>query len=59
MTETRNRNEAGGKKDALHLARGQKLSKYRLVKRVGKGGFCEVWKARDTVEGIWVALKVQ
>lgn len=36
----------------------QKLGKYRLQKRLGKGGYCEVWKARDTIEGIWVALKV-
>ncbi|MBL7215473.1 MAG: protein kinase [Phycisphaerae bacterium] len=36
----------------------QRLGKYRLQKRLGKGGYCEVWKARDTVEGIWVALKI-
>jgi len=35
-----------------------RLGKYRLVKRLGMGGYCEVWKARDTVEGIWVALKI-
>ena len=34
------------------------LGKYRLQKRLGKGGYCEVWKARDTVEGTWVALKI-
>ena len=40
------------------LTRGRRLGKYRLAKRLGTGGFCEVWKARDTVEGIWVALKI-
>ena len=40
------------------LRRGKLLGKYRLVKRVGKGGYCEVWKARDNVEGVWVALKI-
>ena len=34
-----------------------RLGKYYLDERLGKGGYCEVWKARDTVEGIWVALK--
>ncbi|MBE0537692.1 MAG: protein kinase [Phycisphaerae bacterium] len=40
------------------LRRNQKLGKYRLARRVGMGGYCEVWKARDRVEGIWVALKI-
>jgi serine/threonine-protein kinase len=34
------------------------LGKYRLAKYLGEGGSCEVWKAHDTVEGIWVALKI-
>lgn len=42
----------------LHLARGSCLGKYRLAKRLGEGGYCEVWKARDTIEDIWVALKI-
>lgn len=42
----------------IHLAPRKRLGKYRLQKRLGKGGYCEVWKARDTVEGIWVALKI-
>ncbi len=43
---------------ALQLRRNQRLGKYRLVKCVGRGGYCDVWKARDTIEGIWVALKI-
>jgi len=42
----------------LRLARGARLGKYRLQKQLGKGGYSEVWKARDTVEGIQVALKI-
>lgn len=36
----------------------QKLDKYRITRRLGKGGFAEVYQALDTVEGIQVALKV-
>lgn len=43
---------------SLSLKRGRRLGKYRLAKYLGEGGSCEVWKARDTVEGIWVALKI-
>ncbi|MBN1844109.1 MAG: protein kinase [Sedimentisphaerales bacterium] len=42
----------------LSLGRGRRLGKYRLEKRLGTGGFCEVWQARDSVEGIRVALKI-
>lgn len=38
--------------------RGSRLGKYRLERRVGEGGSATVWKARDTVEGRWVALKI-
>jgi len=34
------------------------LGKYRLIRRVGEGGYSEVWRATDTVEGIPVALKM-
>ncbi|MFH1719293.1 MAG: serine/threonine-protein kinase, partial [Planctomycetota bacterium] len=43
---------------SLDLKRGQKLGKYQLAKPLGEGGSCEVWKAKDSVEGIWVALKI-
>lgn len=36
----------------------QKLGKYRLEKRLASGGFADVFRAYDTVEGIRVALKV-
>ncbi len=52
------RKQAKDRAEAIHLRRGLKLGKYRLDKRLGEGGYCEVWKARDTVEGIWVALKI-
>lgn len=40
------------------LRRGSKLGKYRLDKRLGKGAFATVWKARDSVEKRDVALKI-
>ncbi|MHC4330276.1 MAG: serine/threonine-protein kinase [Planctomycetota bacterium] len=43
---------------SLDLKRGRRLGKYRLAEYLGEGGSCEVWKARDSVEGIWVALKI-
>jgi len=42
----------------LPLKRGRRLGKYRLEKQLGAGGSCEVWKAKDCVEDIWVALKI-
>ncbi len=40
------------------LYRGGRLGKYRLLKKLGIGGYCEVWKALDTVEGLEIALKI-
>jgi len=34
------------------------LGKYRILRRLGSGGFAQVWKARDLVEGIHVALRI-
>jgi len=45
-------------RDALDLKRGKRLGKYRLEKRLGEGGTCEVWKAKDCIEDIHVALKI-
>ena len=40
------------------LRRGSQLGKYKLLSRLGRGGFAEVWRARDTVLDLDVALKV-
>jgi serine/threonine-protein kinase len=37
---------------------GQRLGKYRLKRRLDRGGFADVFEAYDTLEGIHVALKV-
>ncbi len=34
------------------------LGKYRLGRRVGRGGYGDVWCALDTIEGVQVALKI-
>jgi serine/threonine-protein kinase len=34
------------------------LGKFRIVRRIAEGGFADVYKAYDTVEGIHVALKL-
>lgn len=49
---------ASDKMTRLNLFRGKRLGKYRLAKCLGVGGSSEVWKARDSVEGMWVALKI-
>jgi serine/threonine-protein kinase len=43
---------------AQGLRGGQKLGKYRLGRKIGEGGFSVVYRARDTIEGIDVALKI-
>ena len=42
----------------MALKNRQKLGKYRIRRRLATGGFAEVYEARDTVEGIDVALKI-
>ena len=36
----------------------QKLGKYRIERRLARGGFADVFEATDTIEGIAVALKI-
>lgn len=36
----------------------QRFGKYIIIRRIGEGGFSTVYEARDTIEGIRVALKV-
>ena len=43
---------------APRLKARQRLGKYRLVRKIGTGGFADVWKASDQVEGTAVALKI-
>jgi len=40
------------------MGKRRRLGKYRLQRRLGTGGFAEVYVARDTIEGVQVALKV-
>ena len=37
---------------------GHKLGKYKIERRLGDGGFANVYQAQDTIEGIRVALKI-
>lgn len=34
------------------------FGKFRIVRRIAQGGFADVYRAYDTVEGIYVALKI-
>ncbi len=43
---------------ATQLRRGSRVGKYRIDRRIGRGAFAEVWKARDTVENRPIALKL-
>ena len=43
---------------ARTFKRGSQLGKYRLERRIGQGAFASVWRARDQVEGRFVALKI-
>ncbi|MHC4898990.1 MAG: protein kinase domain-containing protein [Planctomycetota bacterium] len=36
----------------------KRLGKYRIERLIGQGGFASVYQARDTIEGILVALKI-
>lgn len=49
---------AFGPYDSAVLRHRQRLGKYRIVRRIGSGGFANVYHAQDTIEGIPVALKI-
>ena len=53
-----NKTEPAKRTGGLLLKSGCHLGKYRLKRCLGTGGTCEVWKVRDGIEGIWVALKI-
>jgi len=36
----------------------QKIGKYQIERKLGEGGFAEVYRALDTIEGVRVALKI-
>jgi serine/threonine-protein kinase len=40
------------------MASRRRYGKYRLLRRLGRGGFADVYKARDTIEGGYVAVKI-
>jgi len=40
------------------LRRGEWLHKYRIEKRLGRGGYADVYRAYDSIEGNRVALKI-
>ena len=42
----------------LMLRAGQKLGKYRLLTKLSVGTFATVFRAFDTLEGVYVALKI-
>ncbi len=58
MVTTENHSKPASNAINLNLTTGVRLGKYRLEKRLGIGGSCEVWKAKDCVEDIAVALKI-
>ncbi|TWT96252.1 serine/threonine-protein kinase [Neorhodopirellula pilleata] len=43
---------------ARRLRAGSRLDKYRIVRRLGEGGFAVVYQAQDTIEDRVVALKI-
>lgn len=36
----------------------QKFGKYKILGRIAQGGFADVYRAHDTIEGIYVAIKI-
>lgn len=50
--------KAVGRRKTGPLRGGDRLGKYRIVRRIGEGGFAWVYEALDKIEGTHVALKV-
>ena len=48
----------GDRDEPRSLRVGQRLDKYRLIKRMGEGGFATVFSAQDMIEDRKVALKI-
>lgn len=44
--------------DTRRLKPRQMFGKFRIVRRIAEGGFANVYRAYDTLEGIYVALKI-
>ena len=42
----------------MGMKRGARLGKYRVMRKIGVGGFATVYEALDTIEGVRVALKI-
>jgi serine/threonine protein kinase len=42
----------------MNLRTRQRFGKYVIERRIGEGGFATVYQARDTIEGIRIALKI-
>jgi serine/threonine-protein kinase len=42
----------------MRLRSGQRLGKYRIQRRLAEGGFAEVYRAFDSIEGVAVAIKI-
>lgn len=58
MSKTPSSRHSNGRARSTSLRVGSRLGKYRLNRRIGSGGFANVYAATDTLLGMTVALKV-